>query len=162
MSENEAQHKDRLQQVLQRLFHHNLSININKCNFGKRQVKFLRYQIDSKGFQPNSERIDAIINYPTPSTVMELRRFLGMFNYYRPCIQNSAQLQLPLTKYLKNSKKNDKTPISWTTEATLAFQACKEALSAVTHTAYPSPDACLALTTDASADAIGAALEQIE
>ena len=105
MSENEEQHRDHVQQVFQRLAEHKLTINVNKCNFGRKEVSFLGYQVSSGGFHPNPERVKAIDDYPRPSTIMELRKFLGMFNYYRTCVKNAAQLQLPLTGYLKNSKK---------------------------------------------------------
>lgn len=162
MSENDAQHRDHLQQVLQRLSDNNLSININKCTFGKSTVNFLGYQISNGGFLPNPDRVEAILNFPSPTTVREMRRFLGMFNHYRPCIKNAAHMQISLTNYLKNTKKNDKTPITWTPDSIEAFKTCKQALSDVTQTSFPAPNSTFMLITDASTTAIGAVLEQLE
>ena len=148
MSENEEQHRHHLEQVFQRLADNKLSINTNKCTFGQRQVTFLGYQISGEGFHPNPERVRAIEEYSLPTTVMELRKFLGMFNYYRPCVKNAAELQLPLTAFLKNSKKKDKTLIVWTDNSKASFLACKKALSSVALTTYPAPNVPLRLTTD--------------
>ncbi|XP_043062895.1 uncharacterized protein LOC122319557 [Drosophila yakuba] len=54
---------------------------------------------------------------------MELRRFLGMVNYYRHLIPHAAQAHIPLTDYLKGATKNDKLEIAWTGPAENAFQA---------------------------------------
>lgn len=85
-----------------------------------------------------------------------------MVNYYRRCISNLANLQAPLTDLLKDSIKNDKRKISWTHELRKAVQSCKNALSSVTITAFPSPGSVLKLSTDASDFTIGASLEQLD
>jgi len=70
---------------------------------------------------------------------MELRRFLGMVNYYRHLIPNAAQAQIPLTDYLKGATKNDKREIAWTGPAESAFQACKQGILRATCSSYLSP-----------------------
>ncbi|XP_034936590.1 uncharacterized protein [Chelonus insularis] len=114
------------------------------------------------GYKPPQKRVEAIKNYPKPKTVSELRRFVGMINYYRCCIPRLAEKQVPLTEYLKKSLKNDKTIIEWSEKATKAFEESKDSLVKVTLSAYISLDAPLSLTTDASDAAICASLEQLE
>lgn len=92
----------------------------------------------------------------------ELRRFLGMLNYYRKCIPRAAHIQAPLNDYLTKSIKNDKTPINWNPDTLKAFEDCKQSIVNTTMNTFPSPSAPLILTTDASDTAVGAVLEQLE
>ncbi|XP_073831557.1 uncharacterized protein [Musca autumnalis] len=113
------------------------------------------------GFAENlHDRIDAIKNYKKPETICELRRFIGVINYYRRCIPHAAHQQAPLNELVGNSKKNDKRKVPWTTESENAFEICKRSLCEATMLAHPAPDLELALVTDASDSAIGAVLEQ--
>lgn len=161
MSKNEAEHLQHLEIVFERLKAHSLSINNDKCVFGQTEVNFLGYTINAQGYAPVQERVSAILNYKKPETVEELRRFLGMINYYRRCVPQAAHAQQPLNNFLKRSIKRDKSKVPWTPEANQAFEDCKTKLAEVTLLSYPSPDARLALTTDAFSTAIGAKLEQL-
>lgn len=104
-------------------------INLSKCIFNQLEIKVLGYTINEYGYTPTSERVDAIVKYPKPKTISELRRFLGMINYYRRCTPQAAQLQLPLNSYLRQPIKSDKTKISWSTEAEKAYEAYKRELA---------------------------------
>ena len=159
-SSSPEEHKRHLRIVCERLKEHNLLLNTKKCVLGVNEVEFLGHRISSKGISPLPEKVQAIRDFAKPNTVIELRRFLGMVNFYRRNIQNAALLQAPLSKYLINSKKNDKTPIVWTSDAETAFQNIKEELAKATLLVHPAPDAKLRLVTDASDTAMGSALEQ--
>lgn len=161
MSTEEKEHQEHLRLVFERLKAYTLTINTNKCVFGQTEINFLGYLINSQGYAPVTERVDTILNYKKPETIEELRRFLGVTNYYRRCIPQAAHTQLPLNNYLKHSIKKDRSKIIWTTEADKAFEECKKKLAEVTLLAYPSSTALMALTTDASSTAIGAKLEQL-
>lgn len=162
MSESPDQHREHLQIVLSRLRQQGLTVNVNKCHFGQSEVQFLGYIINKDGCKPPDDRVSAIVNYTKPETVSELRRFLGVINYYRRCIPHAAQLQAPLNEFLRDSKKNDKRKIPWTVESDEAFDLCRKSLGKAALLAHPAPNAYLALITDASDTAIGAALEQEE
>ena len=162
ISESPDEHKKHLEAVFRRLQDHGLIINSAKCQLGQPEVIFLGYVINAHGYKPPQDRVKAILEYSKPEIVSELRRFLGMINYNRRCIPGLAKLQAPLTEYLKSSKKNDKTKINWNPTARKAFVDCRESIAAVTATAFTSPSAPLALTTDASDIPVGASLEQLE
>lgn len=159
-SENEEQHKNLLHQVLQRLNEYGVTLNIQKCEFGKRSIDFLGYEVSSEGIKPTYERIKIISEYPQPKTIMELRRFLGMINFYRDCLPHQAELQSCLNNYLHNTKKNDKTPIVWTPEAEQAFQNCRQSILNTTTLSHPVNNAALSIMTDASDHSLGAVLQQ--
>lgn len=159
-STTEEEHRTHLRTIFQRLDEYGITINPAKCVFGQPSVKFLGYEVNKDGIQPPKEKVAAIVDYPKPQTIDELRRFLGMINFYRENIKNAAILQAPLCKYLHNARKKDKTPISWNDEATLAFDACKDSIKNAALLAHPCHQSTLAIFSDASDKAAGASLNQ--
>ena len=152
-------HKMHLKIVLERLHKFGLQLNLEKCALGQTEVKFLGFTINENGYKPLEDKVKSIVEYPQPKTVDELRRFLGMMNFYRECIPRVAHSQIHLNKYLKKAKKKDKTPIVWDAVSEQAFADCKKLLAEATLMAFPDEDAELRLVTDASDLSMGAALE---
>lgn len=105
-------------------------------------------------------KVEAIDNFTRPKTRQELRRFIGMLNFYRRFMPNAAEIQLPLQELLGYWRKNDRTVITWSADTLAAFDACKLMLRQATMLAHPAPNATLAIMTDASDVGIGAAVEQ--
>jgi cleavage and polyadenylation specificity factor subunit 1 len=97
---------------------------------------------------------------PPPKTVGQLRRFLGMLNFYRRFLHHAAAIQTPLHNILSGHRLKSSHPISWTPELLQTFADCKKNLSHATLLAHPDPSAPLALITDASTSALGAVLQQ--
>lgn len=159
-SESHDQHQQHLQIVFDKLRQYGLTINSSKCQFGQSELTFLGYHVSEAGYKPPQYRVDTIVNYPKPQTIKQMRRFLGMINYYRTLIPHAAHLLKPLNAYLKDSRKNNQRKVNWTPEAEDSFKEAKETLATIALTTYPAPDAPLALRTDASDTCIGAALEQ--
>ena len=116
--------------------------------------------VSEQGISPLPEKVRVIQEFPKPENISQLRRFLGMINFYRRSLPKVAEIQSPLNKLLGNSKKNDKTPVSWTPDAEKAFQKYKKDLANAALLAHPAPNAKLRLITDASDTSIGAAVEQ--
>lgn len=139
MSNSPDEHETHLRAVFSRLQEHGLTINTSKSVLGKNEVQFLGYLINSDWYKASQDRIQAILDFPRPETVAQLRRFLSMLNYYRGCIQHAAQLQAPLNAHLKESVKSDKTPILWHTKSLRAFNDCKESIVNITNTTFISP-----------------------
>ncbi|KAG8187072.1 hypothetical protein JTE90_016170 [Oedothorax gibbosus] len=160
-SKDEKEHMHHLRLIFQRFQEYGIRINPSKCNFGQPEVNFLGYRITAQGTQPMEDKVSAIVNFPKPSTVQEMRRFLAMNNFYRRFISRAAETQAPLFQFLKGAKKNDKRQIIWTEEAEKAFQQCKNDLATQPILAHPSSSATISLAVDASDSAIGGVLEQI-
>ncbi|KAL7291654.1 hypothetical protein TKK_0014692 [Trichogramma kaykai] len=135
--------------------------NRQNCTFEKPQVLYLAYQVSSDSFRPPPTKIEAISDYPQPANATELRRFLGMVNYYRQCLPHDAHVQEPLHELLKGLP-NKKAKLRWTETALQAFKRCKESIVDATCNTFLRPDAKLVLRTDASNITIGAALEHKE
>lgn len=154
------QHIQDLNEVFERLRQYGLVINAEKCHFARNEVCFLGHTITKDAIKPLASKVEAIDNYSRPSTRKDLRRFLGMINFYRRFLPNAAQTQLPLQVLLGPCVKNDRTIIEWTTETNEAFVSCKRMLREATMLAHPAQFAKLAVTTDASDIGIGAAVHQ--
>jgi cleavage and polyadenylation specificity factor subunit 1 len=159
-SRNEEEHLQHLREVFGRLAQANLKINLEKSQLNCTQVEFLGYTISSKGIQPSVNRIKAISEFPTPTTVGQVKRFLGMVNFYHRFMPHVAQLQQPLIKYQKIKKCFSKQEIVLTEEERNAVSQIKNSLLNVTSLAHPHPDAVLKIYVDASAQGIGGVLNQ--
>ncbi|GFW43847.1 hypothetical protein TNCV_2854801 [Trichonephila clavipes] len=161
-SENEEQHKTHLKFVFNRLQKYGLRVNISKSTLGVTHLEFLGYLIIPEGSQPLPEKVDAILSYKLPEIIRDLRTFLGLLNFYRRYLKNTAKHQAILHEYLKGSKKNDKTKITSTEETKENFEKRKQDLAHATLLSFPGPNLQLALFTDASNFAIGSVLQQFE
>ena len=155
-SASPEEHESHLECLFQRLKEYGIVINQSKCKFGVQQVQFLGHQIDAQGIRPLPDKVKDIANFPVPETASQLRRFLGMVNFYRRFLPHCAQLLLPLTQLLQGNPK----AISMSSAAQEAFSSAKQALAAVALLTHPRPTARIVLSTDASDTAVGASLQQ--
>ena len=155
------EHQDHLLHVFERLAHFGLKINISKCDFAVSKLNYLGHMIDEQGITPVPEKVTSIQNFPQPTSLRQLQRFLGLVNYYRRFIPGCSRILTPLTNMLQQQKnKNAKIQIEG--EALTSFHNAKKALADFTKLSYISNDntSTLSLTTDASGDSIGAVLQQ--
>ena len=77
-----------------------LTLN-DKCDFGKRSVKFLGHLIEEKGVRTDPRKVNAIVNMPDPKSVTDVRRFLGMANQLGKFSPQLAVLSTPLRDLLR-------------------------------------------------------------
>lgn len=159
-SKDQKTHEQHLRQLFTRLQEYGMVINSSKCIFGVPEVTFLGYHISAKGTKPLKSKVEAILNFPVPKTVKEVRRFLGMLNFYRRFIPGAANFQAPLNALLAGSVKGSH-PVNFSPQELDAFQHCKDSLAQAALLAHPDCSAKLALVTDASDKAIGAVLQQL-
>lgn len=73
----------RLSEVFQRLREAKLKLNPEKCCLFQRKVRYLGHIVSSEGATPDPERISAIVEWPPPCSVTEVRSFIGLCSYYR-------------------------------------------------------------------------------
>lgn len=142
-----------LDQVLQVLSDNNLEINEKKCQFAQSEVEFLGFTVSAKGVEPIESKIKAVEEFPRPSDIKSIRRFLGMINFYRSCLPNISHTLVPLYEM----KEDD---LCWTEPRIKAFQNAKLALRNAVTISFPDSSVPFLLKTDASDVAIGASLEQ--
>jgi transposase InsO family protein len=165
------EHLERLDLVLTRLEEHGLKVEPSKCVFLGEQVAYLGKRVSAEGIQSDPEKIDAIKNWPTPSSPEELRTFLGTVGYHRKHVKDFAQTAKPLHELVNTSPKKgkkrakrpadvEKKPWSWDTEHQEAFDALKEKLITAPVLGYPDFSKAFILETDASHKGLGAVLLQ--
>ena len=123
------------------------------------EISFQGYKISSMGSQSLQERVTDLQAYPTPKTISQLRRFLGMLNFYRHLLPYAPTIQDPLHDVLSGPKAKGSHPVTWNDALVAAFNECKVSLSRAALLAHPHPTALLAVVTDASTTAIDAVLQ---
>ena len=96
--------------------------------------------------------MQAVIQFPHPSSRLELQHFLGLVNFYRQFFQDAAGFLLPLTDALQGPGKS----LSW---SLLMEQAAKAALAAAAELEHPQADFPISLMVDASGTHVGAVLQ---
>ena len=77
-SSNMEEHKNHVSMVFDRLKKYDLQVNTEKYQFGKSEIEFFGHTINEWGFAPTPQKDKAVVQFPKPQTVIELRRFLGL------------------------------------------------------------------------------------
>ncbi|XP_018644951.1 choline/ethanolamine kinase, putative [Schistosoma mansoni] len=149
-------HEQHVKTVLKRLDENGINIHQSKCVFGVQTLEFLSHTISPEGIKP-IKKVDTIKQYPIPSSLTQLRSFLGLINFYRRFIPGCAQLMQPLTDSLKGKPKEFKL----SSDAVEAIKQLKDKLAQVTTLMYPNSLSPLALMVDASDKAVGGTLNQL-
>lgn len=160
-SSNEEEHRSNLKIVLERLRDNGLVVNIEKCTFFAAEVEFLGYLVNKDGIRPLPSRVEAVVNFATPTTVKDLRRFLALMNVYKRFIPHAVEPQEDLRKLIPDNRKNDTRKIVWDEPTQRAFDKCKQRLAEAALLSYPDATKPLALMVDASNFAAGAVLQQL-
>lgn len=160
-SKDEQQHEKHLRIVFERLRKGNLSINADKCRLARSELEFLGHHITPEGLKPTEKKVEAIRDFEKPTIAKDLKRFLGMINFYRPFLPHATKNQSVLQKLIVGNRKNDRSAIVWSPESLSAFESCKNELINATMLSYMSHNSKLTLTVDASEEAIGAVLHQV-
>ncbi|GFW69799.1 retrovirus-related Pol polyprotein from transposon 297 [Trichonephila clavipes] len=157
-SDTWEEHLNHLEEVFKILEHFNFSVNLGKCEFARKKVKYLGHAIGSGRHSPDKERIKAIQNLQAPKAKKQQRSALGLCNFYRQYISNFAKIALLLTELTQKKVPNE---ISWSKEAENAFKELKTALCGITELQVPDIEKPYYLHTDASQTAVGCCLSQL-
>jgi hypothetical protein len=148
------EHIQHVEQILAIMEDQSLYAKESKCEFGMTEVLYLGHIIGVKGVQVHQEKIQAILDWPTPKTLTELKGFLGICCYYRRFVKGFSQLCAPLTDLTK------KGAFKWSSEAQLTFDKMKKVMSTCPVLALPDFGQPFTVECDASGEGIGAVLMQ--
>jgi len=150
-----AEHIDHLTQVLSWLRRDSWKLKLSKCSFAQRSVAYLGHVLSADGVATDPSKVQAIKDWPRPTTVHALRGFLGLASYYRKFVRHFGIIAQPLTELLKKD-----APFVWTSSQQEAFTALQSALSTAPVLALPDFQRPFHIDTDASGVGIGAVLHQ--
>lgn len=166
-SRNLDEHLRRLEVIFTKIREAGLKLAPEKCHFLKSEVAYLGHVISKDGTHTDPKKIDKILNWPKPATEEDMRSFLGLCGYYRRFIKNYAHLVNPLEKlcnatWNKKIRNKKKHIIEFEPVHEESFLKLKTALTTAPILAFPTTSDKFILDTDASHDAIGAVLSQIQ
>jgi hypothetical protein len=104
-SKNLEDHARHLHIVLQRLRDHHLYAKFSKCEFWLNTVKFLGHTISSNGISVNPSKVQEVLDWKSPTSVHQIRSFLGLAGYYHHFIPNFSRIAKPMIELLKKGVK---------------------------------------------------------
>ena len=162
------EHIERLDRVFTRLREHGLKLKPEKCHFLRRKVTYVGHQISSDGITTDPEKTQAVSEWKLPTTVKELRSFLGFCCYYRRFVKDFASIAGPLHQLVNNClhelkvEKKLKVPFvkRWNSECQTAFDVLKTKLTHPPILGFADYSKPFIVETDASHVGRGAVLSQ--
>ena len=148
-SRTHSDHLRHLEDALQRLRHHGLKLNIDKCRFGADSVEYLGHTLTAIGTKPGMDKTRTMRELKPPTTVRQVKAVTGLFNYFRPYVKNFAKIAGPLYKLQRQDSgwRGGLLP----PEALAAFHKLRQILVSEPILAYPNSYGKFHMYVDASA-----------
>ena len=161
-------HLEKLSVVLTRLQEAGLRINADKSNFCTLETEYLGYILTRDGIKPQPNKVQAMLALAPPRNVKELRRFLGMVQYYRDLWARRSEMLAPLTSLVgecgqtkaTKAKGTKKVSWYWAEVHQKAFDDVKATIAKEVVLAYPDFDKVFEIYTDASTKQLGSVITQ--
>ena len=138
--------------ALEVLRHHQFFIKEKKCAFSQPGLEYLGHIVTEKGVKVDMGKIEAMVAWPCPTNISELRGFLGLTGYYRKFVKIYGVIARPLTNLLKKGQ------FEWNDEAKATFFTLKGAMTTTPTLAMPNFNNSFTIEADALGDGIGAIL----
>ncbi|XP_037803376.1 uncharacterized protein LOC119597807 [Penaeus monodon] len=154
-SDSWEEHLVRLRALFSALSAANLTVNLQKSEFGHAHVTFLGHVIGQGLVAPVAAKVEAVLQYPAPVDRKGLMRFMGMAGYYRRFCKNFSQVSAPLTNLLST-----KRAFRWSDDCQQAFENLKHLLCTAPVLQAPDINKPFAIQVDASDNGVGAVLLQ--
>ena len=104
-TETEKGYDKIVEEILRRLEENDLYIKPEKCVWKVRRVGFLEVVIGPNGIEIEKEKVDEVLSWPIPKNVKDIRKFLGLANYYRRFIKDFAKVARPMNMLMRKDVK---------------------------------------------------------
>ena len=154
-SKNFEDHLRHLELVFSKLREHNLKLKPSKCHFAQSETNYLGFVVNGQGIRPDPNKVQSIRDLPTPTSVRDVRAFIGMCYYFRRIILNFSKTAEPLIALTRKYAR-----FNWDNQCEKSYQDLKNDLTKVPLLGYPDISQSFKIYTDASDSAIGAVLVQ--
>eukprot|EP00253_Pinus_taeda_P031671 PITA_31671 len=149
------EHHEHLRIVLQTLREHQLYAKFSKCDFFKEEIQYLGHVITKEGIVVDPEKIKAIMDWPVPKDVADVRSFMGLAGYYRRFVEGFSKVAFPITSLQKKGKS-----FHWTSSCQKSFEQLKHLLTTAPILNIADPNKDYVVCTDASKEGLGGVLMQ--
>ena len=157
-------HMSHLRNVFERFRSAGVKLKPSKCRIAASEIVFLGHKLTSQGLKKDESKVLAIREYPRPTNVNELRRFLGLIGYYRKFIERFSIVAQPLLALLKKG-----TAFEWSEACQESFETLVNRMCDDVVLEYPDyaaartdPKRSFIIQTDASRDGIAGILGQLD
>ena len=154
-AQDEQEHDEIMKKLLERAKVKNVKFNPDKLQYKVKEVKYMGNIVSESGLKPDSEKVRAILDMPLPKSKEELRRFLGMVNFFSKFIPSQSSITDPLRQLLKKD-----SVWFWSHEHTAAVEQLKQILSCQPVLKFFDLAKPVKLQVDASKSGLGACLLQ--
>jgi transposase InsO family protein len=148
-----------LRKVFDVLRQNKLYAKLSKCEWCQSTLEYLGHMVSAKGLQPVPSKVQAVKDFPVPSSVRDVRGFLGLTNYFRRFIRDYSKIARPLHQLLV--KDTAQTPFRWSAAAQESFDLLKTKLTTAPVLRIPDAENPFTVTVDACDQGLGALLEQL-
>jgi len=152
-TETEEGHDEIVEEILRRLEENDLYVKLEKCVWKARKIGFLGVIMGPNGIEMEKEKMDGVLSWPEPKNVKDVRKFLGLANYYRKFIKNFAQVIRPMNVLMRKDVK-----WQWGQEQQKAFDKLKRIFTTRPVLAAPDLDKEFRVEADTSNYATGGVL----
>ena len=150
-----SEHIKHLEIVLERLRNANITLKKDKCVFGAKEVKFLGHIVSKDGIKINPEKVEVVKNFEAPKTRKDLKKFLGVINFYHHFFKDMGKVAAPLYEVCSLKQK-----FKWGIPQEKAFETLKVQMCEAITLYYPDFSKPFLLRTDASDYGISGTLAQ--
>lgn len=154
-SETADDHLRDIDEVLTKIRDIGMKLKATKCEFARKEIKFLGFILSKDGIRPNPEKTRAIDAFPTPRTTTDVKAFIGMCSFFRRFIHQFASIAAPITALTKKD-----TPFEWTKECEDAMNTLKKALTSAPILSAPRLGRPFIIETDSSGKGTAAVMKQ--
>ena len=148
-------HLNKVKTVFARLYKTGMKVNLTKTEFFKQELEYLGYLLTPLGIKPLPKKVEAITRILPPKTKRQLRRFLGMVNYYRDMWKRRSHILAPLSRLISQTIK-----WKWGEEEQKAFEEAKRMITKETMLSYPKFGEPFHIYADASDTQLGGVIMQ--
>ena len=107
-SKTKEEHLEHIRQVLQKFKEEQLLINLKKCSFMQEEIMYLGFVISVDGLKMDLEKVKAILEWPTPENVGEVRSFHSLASLYRKIIRSFSAIGNAMIETMRGDKKDFK------------------------------------------------------